>query len=199
MNPEPQSTQSSSGATIALALITSALLVLFLWNLIGKPGLPVSPPDYGNLPLEDGKGQRINLTDCRGPIMLNFFTTWCDQCETMAPMLTATSKAMSNDVQIVGVSLDLIPDFQLGEAKLEPGPRTVEVNQFVKQNGVDYPILFDRDGKCADVLDGYQVPVHVVFDSNMNMLRRFTGKRSEESLRAILRACVEEDRNRQGL
>lgn len=195
MNAKPENTRTRSRASFLIGMMGSTVLVLSLWYAIGKPGLPVPPPDYRNLVLENAQGESVTLSHFQGrPVMLHFFTTWCDQCEVMAPDLATTSKAMSNEVQIVGVSLDLLPDFQLGDAKFDSESRATEVEQFLKKHNVDYPVLFDRSGKCANALLGHQVPVQVVFGSSTKLLRRFTGVRSREGLRAILKACVEEDR-----
>ncbi len=182
-----------SGYTIVFGLLCGGLVAFAGWLFNSESG----PPDYGKLTLEDAEGRHVHLSDFGGrPVMLHFFTTWCDQCEAMAPVLTATSETMAKDVRIIGVSLDLVPDFQLDEAKFEPDTRLEEVMQFVKRHDAGYPVLFDRQGKIAAALNGHEVPVHVVFDSEWKVLRRFTGKRNEDGLRSILQACVEEDRKK---
>ncbi|MBG86266.1 MAG: hypothetical protein CMO80_05125 [Verrucomicrobiales bacterium] len=197
MNTDSKSTQSRSGATFVIGMLGCCVAVA-LWYSTGKNGLPAGPPDYRNLVLKNAQGKNVSLAEYDGrPVMLHFFTTWCDQCQAMAQDLAATSQTMSNEVQIIGVSLDLLPDFQLDDAHFEPESRLEEVKTFLTKHHVDYPVLYDRSGACADALQGRQVPAQVVFDSNMKLLRRFTGERSVEGLRAILQACVNEDRAQQ--
>lgn len=192
MNPRSKSV-FLSGYTMVFGLLGSVLVAFFLWLFSTESG----PPEYGKLTLEDAEGRRVRLSEFGGrPVMLHFFTTWCNQCEAMAPVLAATSETMEEDIQIVGVSLDLLPNFQLHDAKLEPDARMEEVKQFMGRHDAGYPILFDRDGKCAAVLNGHEVPVHVIFDSEWKLLRRFTGERNEDGLRSILQACVKEDREK---
>ena len=188
-----QRSKSLSGYTIVFGLLCGVLVAFAAWLFTTESG----PPDYGKLTLEDAEGRHVHLSDFGGrPVMLHFFTTWCEQCEAMAPVLSTTSETMAKDVQIIGVSLDLTPDFQLDHAKFEPASRLEDVKQFVKRHDAGYPILFDPKGRITAALNGHEVPVHVIFDSKLKVLRRFTGKRNEDGLRSILQACVEEDRKK---
>lgn len=157
-------------------------------------------PDYAHLSLHDAHGNEVRLGDYRGrPVMLHFFTTWCTQCDAMVPAVVATRRVFRDSLQVVGVSLDLLPEFQHHDAKPDAKARLAEVNELLKRHGVDHPVLFDHTGACASALSGHEVPVHVVFDSETRLLRRFAGTRSEEGLQAILEACVQEDRERRTL
>lgn len=180
---------------LALATVGATVAVFF-----GGPQLRDGRPDYRDLAFVDADGKEVHLSDYKGrPVMLHFFTTWCTQCDAMAPVLKATRKRLGDDLQIVGVSLDLLPDFQLHDAQLDAVARLADVNDFEKRHDVGYPILFDRTGGAAVALNGFEVPVHVVFDSETKLLRRFTGKRTESGFRAILQACLKEDQKRHGL
>jgi len=189
------SLRSRSWGTVLIGLTGLTLLGLAIWFAV--EGTRNRSADFRDLVLEDVHGHAVPLSDYLGrPLVLHFFTTWCDQCEAMAPVLSNTSQAMSNEVQIIGVSLDLISDFQLHEGEFKSGERLADVAEFQERHSAGYPVLFDRDGKFAAAFYGHEVPVHVVLDSNLNLLRRFTGKRNEAGLRSILQACLAEDHRR---
>lgn len=199
-SPSAKSPRFHFSISLLFGLLASAALGVAIALLSGEPRLRDGRPDYRDLLLRDADGREVRLGDYQGrPVMLHFFTTWCTQCEAMAPVLATTHKDLGEDLQIVGVSLDLLPDFQLHDAKLDPVARSVVVNDFLKRHDAGYPVLFDRNGDCAVALNGYEVPVHVVFDSDTKLLRRFTGQRTQDGFQAILQACLEEDRERRNL
>jgi len=180
---------SPSLNAITFASLCALLAGIFLWLFLPASG----PPDYGKLTFEDAAGGKVRLSDLADrPVMLHFFTTWCDQCETMAPALATVGATMTNDVRVVGVSLDLIPDFQLDDGTFDPDTRLEDVQRFARRHGSTHPILFDRLGHGAAALNGHEVPVQLIFDAETRLIRRFTGARTEAGLREILRVCLEE-------
>ena len=177
--------------TIAFALLGALLAGIFIWLFLPGAG----PPDYGKLTFEHEKGGKVRLSDLADrPVMLHFFTTWCDECETMAPAVAAVGSTMTNNLRVIGVSLDLIPDFQLSDGTFDPETRLEDVRRFARRHGFTHPILFDRRGHAAAPLNGYEVPVQTLFDAETRLVRRFTGTRTEAGLRQILTVCLEETR-----
>jgi peroxiredoxin len=94
-------------------------------------------PDF-ELPALDGS--RTRLSGLRGsPVLLNFWATWCSPCRVEMPWLAELdAQYRAQGVQIIGVSLD------------DPGSQE-EVARFVKQRGVQYPVLFGN----VSVADAY--------------------------------------------
>jgi len=87
-----------------------------------------------SLPLLGG-GTR-SLADFRGKVVVvNFFAHWCDGCAHEAHLLARTQSAIaSRGATFLGVAWD---------------DTTSEAQTFVRQYGVDYPVVRDVDGSFA--------------------------------------------------
>jgi cytochrome c biogenesis protein CcmG/thiol:disulfide interchange protein DsbE len=64
--------------------------------LVGKP-----LPDVALPALDDGRTVRIRDLAGKGPVVVNFFASWCAPCELEAPQLNALAK---RGVRIIGVA-----------------------------------------------------------------------------------------------
>jgi cytochrome c biogenesis protein CcmG/thiol:disulfide interchange protein DsbE len=64
--------------------------------LVGRPVPDVTLPS-----LEDGRPVRLRALAAHGPVLINFFASWCAPCEIEAPQLNALA---GQRVRIVGVA-----------------------------------------------------------------------------------------------
>ena len=89
-------------------------------------------PDFT---LDTLQGEQVKLSSLRGKvIVVNFWTTWCPPCRAETPALEMSYEAHKDlDVVILGVNLT-------DQDSLK------EVESFVQEFGLTYPILLDRDG-----------------------------------------------------
>jgi cytochrome c biogenesis protein CcmG/thiol:disulfide interchange protein DsbE len=94
--------------TILPLVVLAALAALFgLYGLHHDPkvqphamvGKPM--PDLALPALEDGRPVRLRDLTAKGPVIVNFFASWCAPCEVEAPQLNALS---AQNVRIVGVA-----------------------------------------------------------------------------------------------
>ncbi|CAM4283749.1 MAG: redoxin domain-containing protein [Paenibacillus macerans] len=111
----------------------------------GKPVVGEKPPAFKLLGLD---GNVHTLGDYKGKaVVINFWATWCTYCVKEMPALqTQWEKWKDQDVVILGINT--------GEDKM-----TVE--NFVKQTGAGFPILFDSDNTA--VRDYGIVPMPTTF------------------------------------
>lgn len=95
----------------------------------GKPKQGGKPPAFKLLGLD---GQVHTLDDYKGQtVVLNFWATWCTYCVKEMPALQAQwEKWREQGVVVLGINT---------------GEDEMTVQNFVKQTGVDFPILFDSD------------------------------------------------------
>ncbi|MBY7142483.1 TlpA family protein disulfide reductase [Virgibacillus sp. NKC19-3] len=107
-------------------------------------------PDFQ---LKTMEGEEANLSDYRGQrVILNFWATWCPPCRAEIPDF---QKLYNNeDVEILAV------DLTETEESME------EVNAFVEEYEMTFPVLLDES---SDVANTYQVmayPTSYMIDSN---------------------------------
>ena len=81
-------------------------------------------------------GEPLRLSDLQGqPLIVNFWATWCPTCRAETPDLIALYETYRDKgVLLLGVNL-----------RENEGA----VSTFVEDFGINYPILFDRDGDVA--------------------------------------------------
>lgn len=95
----------------------------------GKPQPPL-------LDLPDVNGQRVTRKDYRGKVtVVNFWATWCPPCVEEIPSLNRLRQAMHGKAFEL-VSIDYAEDKQ-------------QIEKFLQQVNVDFPVLLDSDGKVA--------------------------------------------------
>lgn len=89
----------------------------------GDPYVDLALPDL------DGHSRRIAEFAAQGPLVINFWATWCPPCIREMPVLDAfAADADRHGVGVIGIALD-DPD---------------AVRRFLERTPVRYPILLDR-------------------------------------------------------
>jgi thiol-disulfide isomerase/thioredoxin len=87
-------------------------------------------PDFE---LQSLDGTNMKLSSYRGKaVLLNFWATWCGPCKIEMPWFIELQKQYGpQGLQIVGVAMD--------------DSSNEEISKFVKEMGVDYPILLGKE------------------------------------------------------
>jgi len=108
----------------------------------------------------------------RGRVLIvNFWATWCSPCIKEFPGLTNLRREFPEDkLGIVGISLDY-------------SPRPVE--NFIKQNQVNFPILLD-DGSISSMLSIKSIPRTLIYNQHGEKILDHLGFISEESFRHVV-------------
>lgn len=135
---------------------------------------PIVAKDF-ILPALDGG--RVRLSGCRGKVVLiNCWTTWCTACVGEMPELIALQKQHRDDLVILGVSLDFVPD-EDGEHQSAPAEIRRKIARTVKSRGINYPVLLDEQGTVGGRFNGGELPTTVIIDAAGRVRRRFIGAR----------------------
>lgn len=120
---------------LLFAGVVAAAMIFFGVHMAHKPKSPALTgasvaPDF-TLQTLDGKS--MTLSDLRGKaVLLNFWATWCGPCKIEMPwFVELQQKYASQGLQIVGVAMD--------------DASTQDIAKFVKQMGVNYPILVGKE------------------------------------------------------
>jgi cytochrome c biogenesis protein CcmG, thiol:disulfide interchange protein DsbE len=148
-----------SGKILYPAIVTLvALSVLFGFailprlfpanTLVGKPA-----PDFALEVLTGGSaGDRVHLDELKGQaVILDFWATWCEPCQRIAPMLDRVSrKHNGKGLVVVGVN-----------TSDQPG----RAPAFAKEKGLSYPIVYDDGDQVAQRYGVTTLPTLVVINS----------------------------------
>lgn len=103
-------------------------------------------------------------------LIVNFWATWCSPCIKEFPGLMNVRREFSeDDLTIVGISLDY---------SLRP------VENFVKQNKVNFPILLD-DESIASMLSVQSIPRTLIYNRAGEKILDHVGFITEESFRHV--------------
>ncbi len=163
--------------------------------------------------LPDLAGETVRLTELRGrPVLVNFWATWCTACWSELPELVKLQERYGDDLVILGISLDGLPD----QHELEHGHKASDhaegddrdhdhgeqaepahagtpreelvklVGGFARQKGLNYRILLDPEGVSSLVYQGNELPVNVFIDAEGKLRRRFVGPRSPAAFDAMI-------------
>ncbi len=108
-----------------------------------------------------GGGPDVDLSTLRGPLVINFWASWCGPCRKEMPVIQDFYERYGDQVAVLGVNYqDSYP-----EAALE----------LARETGVTYPQLADPGGETAEVeeLYGQGVPYFIFVDERGEIAYKF--------------------------
>lgn len=157
-------------------LITAAALLLSAAASAVEVGRPA--PDFT---LPSATGANLRLSEQLGQVvMINFWASWCGPCRQEMPMLGALADEYGElGFQLFGVNLDANP---------------AAAQKLMRELGVDYPLLLDRNNRVADLYSVSAMPATVLVDKDGLVSQVFLGYRPEydqkyaDAVRELLRA-----------
>ncbi len=132
-------------------------------------------PDF-ELPSVDGK--QIKLSDFKGKVVfLNFWATWCPPCRREIPAFIELIKKYGNDGFIVlGVAVDPREFTQIDKVK-----------PFVKQMGMNYPVVYDTKG-ISQMYGGIRsIPTTFVINRQGKVVGQIVGSRPKATFESIIK------------
>jgi peroxiredoxin len=151
-----------AGRAMLLAAATAAILFGSAANAAGKAAA---------FHLRDLDGHVLELNKLRqsGPVLIEFWATWCGPCRAVFPELEALRREYADcGLTILGVSVD--------------GPRNVaKVRPFVARERLTFPVAIDLDGRLQQLYQVSQLPTAVLIDTSGAIVYSRVGYRPGEA------------------
>lgn len=123
------------------------------------------------LPDLDGNDYRLTQNIGQGPVLINFWATWCIPCRAeMKQLKKLYKKYREKGLQIVSISID--------------DPKTVSrVKGMVKSNRYPFTVLLDTNGEVFKLYQGLNPPLSVLIDRKGQIASSFTGYRKGDEVK----------------
>ncbi|UJF35811.1 TlpA family protein disulfide reductase [Paenibacillus hexagrammi] len=125
----------------------------------GKPGAAgVKAPGFT---LKTTNGTYYTVGGKRDkPMVLHFWASWCDACSVAESTLTKLYEQYNKQIDFVGVNVT---------TEEKPG----NMESFVMQNHIQYPILLDEHKHAADLYELHALPTFFLIDRGGDIIDTF--------------------------
>lgn len=163
-------------ATRGLACGLAFVLVLLAGSSIGSDG---NAPDFA-LPNLDGKDVKLSQLLTRGPVILDFWATWCKPCIKGFPALQQIhDKYKERGLTVLAVSVD------------SPKSRS-RIAPFIASQKYTFEVLLDTEGKVAQKYNAVAIPRTVVISPEGQIVYTSVGYKptNEEMLDQAVKAVL---------
>ncbi len=126
---------------------------------------------FADFKLEDVKGKKVSLKSLLkdGPIVVDFWASWCDPCKKAMPHLDEIDKKYEG-IKVVAISID--------------SPRKkVKAKAYVKKKKFGFVTLFDSDQKISKKMGVKNIPHTFIVDKDGTVVFDFmSGKPGGEKI-----------------
>jgi thiol-disulfide isomerase/thioredoxin len=123
----------------------------------------------------DGKSADLASYVGKGPVLMEFWATWCPNCRELEPALLAAQKKYAGKVRFVGVAVSV-------------NQSPAKVKAYVAKHGIRHDILFDGSGKATEAYDVPATSYVVVLNAKGDVV--YTGLGGKQDLDAAIRKAL---------
>jgi len=153
----------------ALLLSSSALAAQDL-------GLPVgSSAPAAELETLDGKPANLSEWVGKKPVLMEFWATWCSNCEQLEPIMKAMHRKYGDRVAFIGVAVSV-------------NQSTARVKAYVERHELPWIQLYDRRGIASGEYDAPATSYVVVLDAAGKVV--YTGLGGRQDLESAIRKAL---------
>ncbi len=161
--------------TGSLIAVLTFMMVAGLMSC-GKPGEAKKQVDYTAPPIVgvdiNGKGA-VSLAQMKGKVVLvNFWATWCPPCRAEIPDLIRLQEKYSQDLVILGISVD------------KDGAKGVQ--EYSQEMGMNYPVIMGENQVVMAYGGIRNIPTSFIVDKQGDLVGKIVGSRSFDEFEAQL-------------
>ena len=142
----------------------SAVAVALLLSLPFAADAAEKAPEFS---LKKMDGGRMTLAENlgNGPVLINFWASWCKPCKYEAPHLIELYENYGKrGFRVVAISLDKVASLS-------------KVKSTARKLGLPYPVVLDPTSEYARKLQVSVLPTSILLDTEGRIVRTFTGYR----------------------
>ena len=123
----------------------------------------------------DGKPANLSQYIGKGPVLIEFWASWCPNCKLLEPKLAAVSKKYAGKVKLVAVAVSVNQSVE-------------RAKRYQAQHKLPVEMLYDRKG---DASEAYETPAtsYVVVVNKAGKVV-YTGAGGDQDLEAAIRKAM---------
>ena len=170
---------SRSLASLRMTVLAVALLSALGSRLAAQDiGLPVGStvPD-AKVETLDGKPVDLSQFVGKTPVLIEFWATWCGNCQQLEPAMKSLHEKYGKRVQFLGVAVSF-------------NQSSERVKAYVEKHGLPWTQLYDRKGDASMVYDAPATSYIVVLDKAGKVV--YTGLGGKQNLEPAIRKALGE-------
>jgi thiol-disulfide isomerase/thioredoxin len=159
---------------LLVAVMAACLIALPL--RAQESGIPVGSVAPGaKLETLDGKPAELAQYLGKGPVVMEFWATWCPNCKELEPAMLSVQKKYAGKVQFVGVAVSVNESPEL-------------VRRYVEKHGLAGAQFYDRKGTAIDAYDVPATSFVVIVNKAGKVV--YTGLGGSQDLEAAIRRAL---------
>ena len=141
--------------------------------------LPVGTP-APDATVEDLEGAAVSLLDMAGvtggrPALIEFWASWCEQCEALQPQMDAVRERWAGQVGVVAVAVAVAQSRR-------------RVRRHVERHSPGYPYVYDASGEAVRAYQALTTSIVVLVDGDGRVAYAGTGP--EQDLVGAVEAMI---------
>jgi thiol-disulfide isomerase/thioredoxin len=141
-----------SGALLVALLVATGFAPVAAQQTDVSLALGTQAPDVA---LEDLDGNPIRLLDAVDgkPALIEFWASWCENCEALQPQLDEIQARFGDRISVVAVAVAVAQSQR-------------RVKRHVEDHGADYPYLWDGEGAAVRAYQAATTSIIVLLDAD---------------------------------
>ena len=180
----PESAGRAGG--LAAGRRVSASLVAALTLLIAVPAVARAQDEGLGLPagttapdaqVEDLEGNAVSLLDVvgSGPALIEFWASWCEQCELLQPQIDEIQERFAEEVKVVAVAVAVNQSVR-------------RVRRHVERHAPGYAFVYDANGEAVRAYQALTTSIVVLIDGEGRIVSTGVGPQQPlvEAVEAML-------------